>query len=74
MSAKFKEVVGVVDNVIVLEKETFEALLPTLKNDFTIEKIVNINLKDYREGKSVAILKVTKEGKSALIISDHLTY
>ena len=74
MSARFKEIVGVVDNVLMFEKESFEILMTDHKNSFTIEKAVKLNLKDYNDSKSVSILKVSKDGKSALVLSDHLTY
>lgn len=74
MSAKLKEVIGVVDNLAVLERESFEILFTTdLRDQFTLEKAVLLNLKDY-SNKQVYIAKVIKEGKSLLIISDTLTY
>jgi hypothetical protein len=77
VSNRFKEVVGVVDNVIALEKDSFEALMHTHNKEgglFTIEKAVKLNLKDYKEGKSVTILKVSREGKTSLLISELLNY
>lgn len=74
ISAKFKEVVGVVNDVIVLERESFEVMMTELNDKFVIEKAVKFNLKDYKDGKSVSILKINKEGRSYLVISDMLTY
>lgn len=65
--------VGTVDNLAVLERESFEILFTDLKDQFTIEKSVQLNLKDYGN-KEVYIVKITREGKSLLIISDTLTY
>lgn len=56
------------------EKESFEILMEDLKGEFKIDKAVKLNLKDYGEKKSIAILKIIKDNKSALVISDHLNY
>ena len=67
--------VGIVDNVLSFEKESFEVLMTHLKNEFVIEKAVKFNLKDYSETKSITVLKVSKgNSKPVLIVSDHLTY
>lgn len=62
------------DNVLLFEKESFEILMEDLKGEFKIDKAVKLNLKDYGEKKSIAILKIIKDNKSALVISDHLNY
>ncbi len=74
MSSRFKEVVGLVDDVVIFEQETFDVLLADHQDKFTIVKAVKLNLKDYNHGKSVTILKIRREGKSILLLSDHLTY
>jgi len=60
--------------VILFERESFEVLISDYKDLFTIEKAVKLNLKDYKDGKSVSILKINKDGKTLLIVSDLLTY
>jgi hypothetical protein len=40
----------------------------------TIEKAVRLNLTDYGNNKHVFIVKVIKDGKPLLVISDTLTY
>ena len=74
VSAKFKDVVGVVDDLLVLEKESYDVLLTELKDQFTIEKAVKLHLKDYKEEKTIDILKIKRGDKFILIISDTLTY
>lgn len=64
---------GIVDNVVILEKESFEVLFTDHHDLFTLEKAVKLNLKDYHN-KYVVIAKINRDGKSLLIISDHLTY
>lgn len=74
VSAKLKEVVGHVDNLAILERTSFEVLITDLSSEFTIEKVVRLNLTDYSEDKHVYIVKINKDGKSLLIISDTLSY
>ena len=74
MSNRFKEVVGVVDNVIALERETFEVIMTHHKDSFKIEKAIKFHLKDYKKEKSVIILKINKDGKTILLISELLNY
>lgn len=62
VSSRFKEIVGIVDNVLIFERESFEVLLNDYKDQFTIEKAVKLNLKDYGDNKSVSILKISKDG------------
>ncbi|TNV83810.1 hypothetical protein FGO68_gene11754 [Halteria grandinella] len=75
-AAKVKEVIGLVDNVVVLERETFEVLFTDLATQFTVEKAVKLNLKDYKnEERSVGLIKiVSKEGLPVLVISETLNY
>lgn len=47
MSSRFKEVVGLVDDVVIFEQESFDVLLSEHKDKFTILKAVKLNLKDY---------------------------
>lgn len=44
-----------------------------MKDQFTLEKAVLLNLKDYGT-KQVYIVKIIKEGKPLLLISESLTY
>lgn len=74
VAAKLKEVVGHVDNLAVLERQSFEVLINDMRDDYTIEKIVRLNLTDYHNGKHVFIVKIVKDTKSMLVISDTLTY
>lgn len=75
-AAKVKEVIGLVDNVVVVERETFEVFFNELAEHFTVEKAVRLNLKDYKtEERSVSLVKVlSKEGLPVLIISETLNY
>jgi hypothetical protein len=59
---KLKEVVGIVDNLAVLERESFDIIFTELRDQFTIEKVVQLNLKDYGD-KKVYIVKISKDGK-----------
>lgn len=38
---------GLVDDILLLENESFEVIMTDLKDKFTIEKAVNLHLKDY---------------------------
>jgi hypothetical protein len=76
---KLKEVVGLVDNVAVFERETYETFVNDLVKSaglYKIDKSVRLNLKDYKgENKHVDLVKVTSQGGvSVLIISDTLSY
>lgn len=74
VSAKLKEVIGHVNNLAVLERQSFEVLVNDLKDDITIEKVVRLNLLDYGKDKHTYIAKVVKDGQPVLIISDTLSY
>ena len=74
MSGKFKEVVGVVDNVILLERESFDVLINEHKDLFTLDKAVKFNLKDYGNDKHAFIVKITHKDRSFLVVSDLLSY
>jgi hypothetical protein len=73
---KVKEVIGLIDNVVVFERETFEVLFTDLASQFTVEKAVKLNLKDYKnEERSVGLIKiVSKEGLPVLVVSETLNY
>lgn len=75
-ASKVKEVIGLVENVVVLERETFEVLFTVLAENFTVEKAVKLNLKDYKnEERSVGLIKiVSKEGLPVLVVSETLNY
>jgi hypothetical protein len=47
-------------------------MMTELKDKFTVEKAILINLKDYPNGKKVSIVKIKKDDKSMLVISDTL--
>ena len=74
VSAKLKEVVGHVDNLAVLERPSFEVLINDMKDQFTIEKVVRLNLTDYSKDKHVFVVKIVRDGKPLLIISETLSY
>lgn len=70
---------GLVENVAVFERETYESFVHDLVNTaslYKIEKSVRLNLKDYKgEDKHVDLAKVTsKGGVSVLVISETLSY
>lgn len=67
--------VGLVDNVVVFERETYEIFIRDLGDHYKIEKAVRLNLKDYKDNKHVDILRITtKDGVDLLVISDTLKY
>lgn len=74
VSAKLKDVVGIVNDLVILEKESFEVMITEMKDQFVVEKAVLINLKDYRNDQSVSILKIRKGESTLLVISDTLHY
>lgn len=77
MSSKIKEVIGLVDNAVVFERETFEVFMSEMsKTHFDIDSVVRLNLKDYKtERKHVDLVKVTsKDGVSILLVSETLSY
>ena len=74
VAAKLKDVIGKVDNLAVLERPSFEILVNEMQDVFTIEKAVRLNLTDYSNDKHVFVVKVVKDGKSMLVISDTLSY
>ena len=47
--SKLKEVVGLVDNLVVFERETFQILMNDRSGKFKIDKSVRLNMKDYIE-------------------------
>lgn len=70
---------GLVDNVAVFERETYETFVHDLVQTagaYKIEKSVRLNLKDYKgEDKHVDLVKVTSQGGlSVLIVSETMTY
>jgi hypothetical protein len=75
---KVKEVIGLVENVAVFERESFETFVNDLVKaaQYKIEKAIRLNLKDYKgEHKHVDLVKATSQsGVSVLIVSDTLTY
>ena len=55
-----KEVLGLIDNVVVFERETFEVFMHDLGSLYNVEKAVRLNLKDYKiEDKHVDLVKIT---------------
>lgn len=73
MCAQFNTEMGEVDNVVVLERESFEVLMTDLKDQFILEKVVQLNLTDY-EDKQVYIVKISINGNKMLVISDTLSF
>ena len=47
VAAKLKDVVGVVSDLAIFEKESFDVMMTALKDQFIIEKAVKVILKDY---------------------------
>ena len=77
-ASKLKESLGLIDNVVILERESYESFVHDVVpgGHYAIEKSVRLNLKDYRnEKKHVDLTKVTsKDGVSMLILSETTTY
>ena len=78
-ASKLKEVIGLVENVAVFERESYEVFVHDVASSgdhYKIEKSVRLNLKDYKlEDKHVDLVKVTsKDGLSVLIVSETTTY
>ena len=77
-ASKLKETLGLIDNLAVFERESYESFVHDVVpgGEYTIEKAVRLNLKDYKnERKHVDLVKVTsKQGVSALILSETTTY
>ena len=61
MSAKLKDIVGIVDNLVILEMPAFETLVEDLSGQYVINKVVQLRLTDYGDDKTVTILKISKE-------------
>jgi len=74
--SKLKEVVGLVENLVVFERETFQILMNDRSGKFKIEKSVRLNMKDYiEEDKHVDLIKITtKDDVSILVVSETLSY
>ncbi|CDW84928.1 purine nucleoside phosphorylase [Stylonychia lemnae] len=74
-SVKVGEILGQVDNILVLEKETYEVFMNDLSENFTLDKKIRFNLLDYHTEESVDVLKITtKNGVSIIVLSQTLTY
>jgi hypothetical protein len=77
-ASKLKETLGLIDNVVVFERESYESFVHDVVpgGHYSIEKSVRLNLKDYKnERKHVDLTKVTsKDGVSVLILSETTTY
>ena len=77
-AAKLKETLGLIENIAVFERESYESFVHDVipGGHYTIEKSVRLNLKDYKnERKHVDLTKVTsKDGVSVLILSETTTY
>lgn len=76
-AAKVKEVIGLVDNMVVVERETFEILFTEVApTHFSVDRAVKLNLRDYKdEDRHVSLVKITtKDGLSVLILSETLVY
>ena len=76
VSAKLKDVVGIVDDCVVFEQETFDVIMttPEMKDQFVVEKAVLLNLTDYPDCKKVSILRISKGDRKILVISNTLGY
>lgn len=77
-AAKIKEVFGVVENVAVLERESYETFIHDIvkQGKYYIDKAVRINLIEYKsEDKHLDFTKVTSDnGTSVLLISETTTF
>ena len=77
-AAKIKEVFGVVENVAVLERESYETFIHDIvkQGKYSIDKAVRINLKEYKsEDKHLYFTNVTSNnGISVLLISETTTF
>lgn len=68
------EVMGPVDNVMILEREAFEIFITQMKGQYTLEKAVKLIIKDYKD-QSVDVVKVTTKDKvEILVVSEMLKY
>jgi hypothetical protein len=73
--SKLKEVMGLVDNLVIFERETFQILMSDCKQ-FKVDKSVRLNMKDYTsEERHVDLVKITtKDNVSILVVSETLSY
>jgi hypothetical protein len=69
-----KAVLGIVDNVCVLERESFAILFSDLKDTIQILKAVRLHLKDYRIPTIVDLVKVSINDVEMIVVSETLTY
>jgi hypothetical protein len=69
-------VLGLINNVVVFERETYEVFMNENKDAYNLEKAVRLNIKDYKiEDKHVDLVKIsTHDGQTILIISETLSY
>ena len=67
---------GVVEHLVVFERETFEVVINDLGSLFQVDKAIRLNLKDYKEDdKHVDLVKITtKDGISIIVLSETLSY
>jgi len=69
-SLELAQVLGQVDNILILEKEIFEVLIHDLKSHFQIEKSVRLILDDYHTPKSLDAVRIkTQDGVSIIVLS-----
>lgn len=72
---KVREVLGKVDSVLILERESFDVMMTSLSDLFSLEKTVQFNLVDFPYKKTVDAIKIqTKEGLPIVVVSEMLTY
>ena len=76
-ASKVKEVLGLIDNVVVFEREASEVFFSKVVGEnYKVEKAVRLNLKDFKtEETHTDLIKVTSSnGTSVLVISETLGY
>jgi hypothetical protein len=69
-----KQILGVVDNVCVLERESFAILFSDLKETVHILKAVRLHLKDYKVPTAVDLVKVSINEVEMVVVSETLSY
>lgn len=66
---------GLVDNVLILEREAYEIFITQITDIYTIEKKVQFVLLDYKNKRTVDAIKITtKDGIQVIVVSEMLTY
>lgn len=64
-----------IDNVLVLERESYEVFINHLSEEYQLENAVQLHLKDYHSSKTVDLVKIqSKHGSKIVVVSETLTY